>query len=145
MSYSTERFAIETYLAANWSATPLGMDYHTFTPVANSVCMMIQNGAKVQGSVGRISNRVEYVGLVQILIYTEPGKGSTAWRGYADTLDALFTNARLNALGAAITAVDEEFIRFSPRDQHPSIAGSQVNAGLMSTTFNAPFSRYNWE
>lgn len=146
MTYQLERAAIEQYLITGWaSATPLGLDAQTFTPTVNSISLTINGGDVVQGSIGRSANRIEYVGLAQIMIYTEAGKGSAAWRGYAETLKDLFFEARITAAGAAISAVNEEFIRFSPRGQHPYIAGSQINEGLTMTTFNAPYVRYDTE
>lgn len=143
MTYQLERSAIETYIIAQWGgATPLILDGHAGEPVANSISLNIQSGQVLQGSIGRASNRIDYVGLLQIVIYTEAGKGSAAERGYLETLSGIFRNARLTSAGVAITNPAEEFLRFSPGEQHPYHAGSQVEAGLRYSTFNAPFIRY---
>lgn len=143
MTYATERLAIETYLNTQWAgATAIGFDLHNFTPSANTISLTINNGTVLQGSLGGGTNRIDYVGLVQIQIYTAAGLGSSAWRGYAETLEGIFRNARLTSAGVAVTDPADEFIRFSPRDQHPYIAGTQVEGGLQITTFNAPFTRF---
>lgn len=143
MTYQLERSAIETYIIAQWGgATPLILDGHAGEPVANSISIDIQSGSVLQGSVGRASNRIDYVGLLQIVIYTEAGKGSAADRGYRETLAGIFRNARLTSAGVTITDPADEFLRFSPGEQHPYIAGTQVEAGLRFTTLNAPFIRY---
>lgn len=146
MSYAGEREAIERFLVTEWGGeTALGMDAHKLTIAAPSISLTINNGVALQGSIGRSTNRIEYVGLVQIVIYTEAGKGSAAWRTYADKLRAIFQNARIDENGRRIDAVDEEFIRFSPQSQHPYIAGTQAEASLHMATFNAPFVRYETE
>jgi len=145
MTYQTERAAIETYLNTQWAgATAIGFDRQSFTPAANTIALFIQNGQTVQGSIGRASNRIEYVGLAQILIFTEAGKGSAAWRGYAETLEGIFRNARITSAGVAITDPADEFVRFSPRDQHPYIAGHSDEISLTTTTLNMPFARYEF-
>lgn len=143
MTYAAERLAIETYLAAQWgSTTPILFDAHGGEAVANSIRLVINSGAVLQGSIGRTSNRLEFVGVAQILIHTAAGLGSAAWRGYAETLAGIFREARLTTAGVAITTAGEEFIRFSPAGQHPYISGTQTEPSLMTTTFNAPFIRY---
>lgn len=143
MTYQLERAAIEKFLNTSWAgATPIILDGQAGAVTANSISLTINSGDVLQGSIGRASNRLEYMGLVQILIYTEAGKGSAGWRGYAETLMGIFREARITSAGVAIAAVDEEFIRFSPAAQHPYIAGTQTEANLMTTTFNAPFIRY---
>lgn len=145
MTYQIERAAIETYLIAQWAgATAIGLDRQDFTPEANTISLTIQSGAVFQGSIGRASNRLDYVGLVQVQIYTASGKGSAAWRGYAETLEGIFREARLTTAGIAITDPADEFIRFSPGGQHPYISGTQTEAALQTTTFNAPFVRYEF-
>lgn len=146
MTWQTERSAIETYLQTEWAgATAIIMDAHTGTPAVNTISVTINSGLVRQGSIGRASNRIEYIGILQILIYTEPGKGSAAWRGYAETLKGIFFNKRITSAGVGIATVDEEFIRFSPGEQHPYIAGSDMQAGMMTTTLNVPFIRYETE
>lgn len=145
MTYQLERAAIETYINTSWAgATSIGFDRQKFTPSANTISLTINNGQTLQGSIGRASNRIEYIGLVQVLIYTEAGKGSAAWRGYAETLEGIFRNARLDNAGVAITDPADEFIRFSPHDQHPYVAGSSDDVNLTVTTLNAPFARYEF-
>lgn len=145
MTYQTERAAIEAYLKAQWSDTPIIFDAQKGKAAADTIRLTINNGSAVQGSIGRGANRLDYVGVVQIQIFTEAGKGSAGWRGYAETLDGIFRDARLTTAGAAITAVNQEFIRFSPQQQHPYVSGTVTHAGIQSTTFNAPFVRYETE
>ncbi len=143
MTYQLERAAIETFLNAQWAgATPIILDGQSGAATANSISLTINSGDVMQGSIGRAANRLEYIGLVQILIYTDAGKGSAAWRGYAETLMGIFREARITTAGIAISAPSDEFIRFSPSAQHPYIAGTQTEANLVTTTFNVPFIRY---
>ena len=144
MSYATERLAIETYLATQWSdATPIGLDGHEFEPSFNSIRLTITNGQVVQGSIGTSSNRIEYIGLISIQIFTESGKGTNTWRGYAETLDGIFFDKRITNAGAIATT--NEFIRFSPEQQHPYISGEFSDIPFHIANFVAPFVRYEYK
>lgn len=144
MTYATERLAIETYLATQWnSATPIGLDSQEFEPTANSIALTIQNGQVIQGSIGASANRIEYVGVVTIQIFTASGVGSNTWRGYAETLDGIFFEKRLTNAGAIATT--NEFIRFSPEQQHPYISGELSDIPFHIATFLAPFVRYEYK
>lgn len=144
MSYATERRAIETYLNTQWSgATPIGFDGHEFEPTANSIRVTIQNGQVLQGSIGAAANRIDHVGLVSIQIFTESGKGTQTWRGYAETLDGIFFDKRITDAGAVATT--NEFIRFSPEQQHPYISGEVSDIPFNIATFVAPFVRYEYK
>ena len=144
MSYSTERKAIETYVQTQWAAaTPIGFDGHEFEPSFNSISVSILNGDVLQGSIGAVNNRIEYVGQVQVQIYTENGKGTEAWRGYAETLEGLFFDKRITDAGALATT--DEFIRFSPEQQHPYISGQISDIPFHIATLIAPFVRYEYK
>lgn len=144
MTYATERRAIETYLNTQWSGTtPVGFDGHDFEPSFNSIRVSIENGLALQGSIGANTNRIDYTGIVTIQIFTENGKGSETWRGYAETLDGIFFDKRIDNLGAVATT--NEFIRFSPEQQHPYISGEVSDIPFHIATFVAPFVRYEYK
>ncbi|NBT33815.1 MAG: hypothetical protein EBT13_18440 [Rhodobacteraceae bacterium] len=143
MTYQLERAAIEKFLNTSWAgATPIILDGQAGAATADSISLTINPGEVLQGSIGRAANRLDYIGLVQIMVYTDAGKGSAGWRGYVETLTGIFREARITSAGAAITSPSDEFVRFSPAGQHPYVAGVQVDANLTMTTFNAPFIRY---
>ena len=144
MSYSLERKAIENYIQTECgSTTPIGFDGHDFEPSINSIRVSISNGNVLQGSIGASNNRIEYLGEVLIQIFTESGKGTETWRGYAETLDGLFFDKRLTNAGAIATT--NEFIRFSPEQQHPYISGEVSDIPFHIATFVAPFVRYEYK
>ena len=151
MSYDTERQAIEAYFLAQWgNTTPLGLDGHPFTPVENSVQLTINSGARLQGSIGRVKNRIDHVGTLIVSIYTEGDKGSVAWRGYAETIIGFLHEATLDRSGAIITSSADAFVRFSPvgvsggAQQHPYISASFKDMPFHRTNVTAPFVRYEF-
>ena len=97
----------------------------------------------MQGSIGRTDNRIEHLGNVFINIYTTGGDGSASWRGYAETLMGLFFNKRLDNAGNI--ASSNEFIRFSPINQHPYISGTISDIPFNIATLTAPFVRYSYQ
>ena len=149
MTLDLERKAIETYFIAQWAgATPIIMDGHGGKPVENSLRLTIQSGAVLQGSIGRVANRIDNLGLVTISIFTAGGAGSTAWRGYAETIESIFFEKTLDQAGALITATADAFVRFSPPqlndNQHPYVAASFAVPPLHQTNVIAPFVRYSY-
>lgn len=144
MSYATERKAIEAYLGSKWgTTTPIGFDGHEFEPSINSIRLTITNGQVIQGSIGAVNNRIEYLGLVSIQIFTESGAGTNKWREYAETLDGIFFDKRITNTGAIATT--NEFIRFSPEQQHPYISGEVSDIPFHIANFVAPFVRYEYK
>ena len=150
MTYQLERAAIETYFVAQWAgATPLGLDGHTFKPAANSVRLTIKSGAVLQGSIGRVSNRLDHIGLLTATIYTAGGVGSAAWRGYAETIIGFLREVTLANTGAVIASTSEAFVRFSPPDigetnRHPYIAADFAAPPFHVANVAAPFVRYSF-
>lgn len=150
MSYDQERKAIETYIKANWSATPIGYDGHQFTPQADTIRLTINSGARLQGSIGRVKNRIDHIGTLVVSIYTDGGAGSAAWRGYAETMIGLLHGVTLDNAGVPITATADAFLRFSPvgprglDEQHPYISASFPDAPFQVTNITAPFARYEY-
>lgn len=147
MTLDLERAAIEAYFASAWGATtPIGMDGHPFTPVNNSVRLTIKSGATLQGSIGRTSNRINHVGTATFQIFTEGGKGSAAWRGYAETIIDTFFEKTLSNAGALIATTSQAFIRFSPPEmgdnRHPYIAADYPDPPFHLTNVICPFVRY---
>jgi len=146
MSYDQERFAIESYVAANWTATPVGYDGQSFTPVSNSIRLTITSGATRQGSIGRTLNRIDHIGMATFQIITDGGKGSAEWRGYAETLMDLFFEKTLSSAGVPITSHADAFLRFSPPEmgdnRHPYIAADFPDPPFHLTNVIAPFTRY---
>ena len=144
MTYALERRAIEVYLSTQWgTTTPIGFDGHEFSPSFNSIRVSIENGLTMQGSIGANTNRIDYTGIVTIQIFTENGKGSETWRGYAETLDGIFFDKRIANTGAIATT--NEFIRFSPDQQHPYISGEVSDIPFNIATFVVPFVRYEFK
>ena len=146
MSYQTERRAIEAYLKANWTLTPIGMDGQEFTPTANSIRINIASGATLQGSIGRDANVLHHIGTLTITIYTQGGKGSDAWRAYAETLMGLLFEVSLTNTGAVATTTGGVFVRFSPPqlgDNQPPYIGANFQAPPFHiVNLIAPFVRY---
>ena len=148
MTLQLERSAIETYLADNWTATPIGYDGQAFTPINNSVLLTIKSGAVMQGSIGRIANRIDHIGLATLTIYTEGGKGSAAWRGYAETLMSLFFEKTLTSAGVVSALPATAFVRFSPPEmgdnRHPYIGADFPDPPFHLTNVIAPFVRIEY-
>lgn len=146
MTYQNERLAIETYLKANWTSTPIGYDGQPFTPVNNSIRLTITSGATRQGSIGRTANRIDHLGMATFQIITEGGKGSAAWRGYAETLMGLFFEKTLSSAGVPITSHAQAFLRFSPPDlgdnRHPYVSADFPDPPFHLTNVICPFIRY---
>lgn len=148
MSLDTERAAIETYLATNWTATPIGFDGWPFTPTADSVQLTIADGAVRQSSIGRTVNVVYQIGLATLTIYTDAALGSSSWRGHAFALQTLFHGKTLDASGGIVTSgAQTPLVRFSPPElgddsRHPYIGASFVNAPFRRTNIICPFVRY---
>jgi len=147
MSYQTERAAIEAYFTAQWGATtPWGRDGQKFEPVFNSVRMAITSGAVMQGSIGRVANRIDHLGLVTFQVFTEGGKGSAAWRSYAETIAGMFFEKTLDDDGVAITTTADAFLRFSPPEmndnRHPYISADFADPPFQITNVICPFVRY---
>lgn len=147
MSLQTERIAIETYFFANWTATPYGLDGQPFTPAINTVQMFIADGAVMQASIGRTLNTYNNLGLVTFVVYTDGALGSSAWRGYAETLINLFLGKTLDATGALVTGSGQTpLVRFSPPElgdnRQPYIGPVTLEAPLRRTNVIVPFVRY---
>lgn len=154
MTYALERAAIETYFAAQWGAiTPVGWDGQAFEPPLDgngdplpAVRLTITSGATRQGSIGRLANRIDHLGLLTITIFTAGGAGSAAWRSRAETIMGLFFGKTLDQTGALITATSQAFIRFSPPElgdnRHPYVAADFADPPFHLTNVIAPFTRY---
>jgi hypothetical protein len=150
MTYALERSAIETYFQAAWAgATPVGFDAQAFTPAVGSVLLTINSGAVMQGSIGRLLNRIDHIGTVVISIYTEGGKGSAAWRALAETAVNIFFEKTIDTAGVLITGASTAFVRFSPPEvspaQHPYISASFAAPPFHITNVTAPFVRYSFK
>ena len=149
MTYQSEREASEAFFATQWaSRTPFGYDGHNFTPQADSVRLTIQSGAVLQGSIGRVANRIDHVGVLIATIFTEGGKGSAAWRGHADVMMGFLRDATIDSGGDLITTTADAFVRFSPpeipsQNRHPYVSASFAEAPFHVTNITAPFVRYS--
>lgn len=147
MSLQSGRAAIEAYIIANWTDTPMGLDGHAFEVTAPSIRMTITEGRVYQGSIGRVLNEVHQVGIVTFQIFTAGGMGSAEWRGYAQTLMDLFHNVTLDAAGAVVTSgAQTPLVRFSPPkdggDDHPYIAADLDTVPFRQTNVICGFVRY---
>jgi len=132
-------------MAANW-ATPIGFDGQVFEPTVNSIRLTISNGATLQGSIGRIGNRIHHMGILVVSIYTDGAAGSAAWRGYVETLTNLLFDKQLTTTGATSTTINDIFVRFSPdllgAARHPYVSASYKQTPFHVTNLTAPFVRY---
>ena len=156
MSYQLERAAIEAYFTAQWgTTTPWGRDGHKFEPPIDAqgrpvpaVRLTITSGATRQGSIGRTATRIDHLGLATFQIITEGGKGSAAWRGYAETIMGLFFEKTLTSAGVVITSHADAFLRFSPPElgdgRHPYVAADFPDPPFHLTNVIAPFVRYSY-
>ena len=146
MSYVQEREAIRAHFKRNWHfQSKWGFDDEAFTPAPNTVRLTIQSGDVRQGSVGRVTDRVEHIGVVEAQIYSARNSGSR-WRALADAVEAVFLRATINVDGEPIGAGDQPFVRFSPADQHPYIMSvNRSDAKLTQVLLVAPFVRYEWK
>jgi len=148
MTYALERRAIEAYLLANWTGTPIGLDAQEFTPVFNSIRVTINSGMVMQGSIGRVADQKLHFGTLVVEIFTEGGKGSATWRGYAETMINLLMDKRLTNAGAVATTNAGVFLRFSPPQaspqEHPYISASLPEPPFHRTIITAPFVRYSY-
>jgi hypothetical protein len=143
MSYVQEREAIEKYIGKGLgSSVNIGWDGHRFEPNNGAMRLSITHGNVQQGTIGSTQNRVDYYGLLRLGFYTQGGKGSVHWRGYADTTTALFFGTVIDINGLLITSPSAAFIRFAPQDQYAYNAGTITDAPFDITTINVPFVRY---
>ncbi len=150
MSYDAERLAIETYFDVQWAdRTPLGLDGHKFEPVSDSIQLNIQNGLRLQGSIGRVNNRINNMGQVVITIFSEGGEGSVKWRTRADEVVSLFHEKALLIDGSLATGPENMFVRFSPPEaapnHHPYVMANRPETPLRITQIAAPFVRYTYD
>lgn len=150
MTLQKERQAIEAYFIGQWAAaTPVIPDGQIGEPVADSVRLTIQSGARLQGTIGRSQNVIWNMGMLTATIYTSGDAGSAAWRGYAETIIGFLHGVTLDDAGTPITAVADAFLRFSPvgpngrEEQHPYLAASFKDAPFHITNVIAPFARYS--
>lgn len=151
MTYELERSAIETYVRSFWNdRTPLGMDGHVFKPAANTCRLHIVSGRVFQGSIGRIRNRKDHVGVVMFSIYTAGGAGSNAWRSLADAAMEMFHEVTIDQYGEVSRDPSVSFVRWSPpgsgneEGQHPYIGVMETEEPLYKVNVNAPFVRYSF-
>lgn len=146
-SLDAGRIAIETYVLASWTATPLGLDGQPFTVTAPSVRMTIIDGAAMQYSIGSTINLIANMGMLAIQLFTDGSLGSSSWRTYAESLLTLFHGKTLDATGALVTAPSQvTLVRFSPPEAgancHPYIANVTPGTPFRMTNINCPFVRY---
>lgn len=149
--YEGERAAIERYFAAKrGSATePIIWDAQEGTPVENSFRLTINSGRVLQGTIGRIANRIDHIGTLTVTIYTAGGTGSAKWRGYAETIIGYFFETTLTESGTVITSSADSFVRFSPpqlgESKHPYIAASFADPPFHITNVICPYIRYSYK
>ena len=148
MSLEAGRTAIERYFQANWVySEPLGMDGHPFTASAGSVRLTIKDGARMQGTIGRVQNVVNRIGTLTAQIFTAGGIGSSSWRIIGDRVIDLTHNITIDASGAVVTSASQTaLVRFSPPElgdaAHPYIAADIDEAPFRQTNIICPFVVY---
>lgn len=150
MSYDLERSAIEKRFRDGWAdATPFGLDGQKMTPAENTVQLSIQSGSVEQYSIGRVANKVGHMGTLTVTIYTEGGAGSSAWRGYAETIMGIFHGVTVDQNGVPITTAADAFVKFSPtgprgqNQMHPYVGASFPDAPFHVTNIIVPFVRFS--
>jgi hypothetical protein len=147
MSLDTGRAAIETFLNDRWTETTIGMDGQPFTPVAPCIQLAITDGQRMQGSIGRVRNVINNIGIATVTIYTDAAQGSAEWRGYAQALLDLFHGVSLDRYGNPITnQAQRPLVRFSPPElgdnAHPYLGAQVTEAPFRTTAVVCPFVRY---
>ncbi len=94
MSYSQERTDIMTYLAANWSATPIDAENSpSGEPDLPFIQPVILNATAVGLSLGY--QTIEYPSVLSINIWAAQGTGTKTANTHADDLVDLFTNKNI--------------------------------------------------
>jgi hypothetical protein len=91
MSYAQERTDIESRLSSNWSTTAIKWDNVAYIPTPGTAwirCTILPGEVEAL-SFGRDTTK-EFMGLIDISIFTPKETGSVLARTYADTLSALF-------------------------------------------------------
>ena len=91
MGYEQERIDIESRLSANWTTTDIAWDNVAYIPTPGTAwirCTILPGSA--EGLAFGKDTEVEYLGLIDIGIFTPKDTGSNTARQYADTLAALF-------------------------------------------------------
>jgi len=92
MSYVVERSDIEARLNTGWTTTPIAWDNIPYvpTPGISWIRCTILPGDVETLEFGRDTTK-EYMGIIDIGIFTQKNTGSVVARGYADTLSTLFS------------------------------------------------------
>lgn len=147
--YERERIAIETFIAGNWPRQhwTLGLGDEPFTPRDYSAQITIVPARAVQGTIGRVSNRIDHPGNVVISMFTPAAMGSSEWRAVADLVIGLVREKTIDAEGKPITAASVPFVRFSPpfgEILHPYVSASFRQASFLRCNITAPFVRYDF-
>lgn len=91
MSYSQERTDIESRLSTGWNTTSIAWDNIPFSPTPGTAwirCTILPGDVDAL-EFGRDTEK-EYMGIIDIGIFTPRETGTAIARGYADTLSDLF-------------------------------------------------------
>jgi hypothetical protein len=130
MSLNTERAAIESRLATNWSTTPIRWDNVPFPEQTSAyVVCDILDGEGNQISLGD-TPRLRYVNLLILRLFVPEATGTATARTYADQLGAIFSRVTL-------PLSDGGWLRC--RVASPRTIG--VRAGWHQTNITIPFFR----
>ncbi len=106
MSYETERAAIEGRLNTNWTTTKIRFENGKFVPtpgVAWVRCDILQNDTNTL-EFGQTSVK-EYLGLIDIGIFTPLNAGSKLGIGYADSIKAIFDMVDIGTIDCGPTTI----------------------------------------
>jgi hypothetical protein len=91
MSYDAQRIAVQNYVKANWSSTPIVYDEND-PPVHQMqwIRVTFADAPSFQASIGGSSVRYRHPGLLIIEVYVTEDVGRGAATRYGDTIAALF-------------------------------------------------------
>src|SRR5512138_1510800 len=108
MGYAEERSAIESHLAANWTATPIAWPNVAFEPgtAAAWIQPRIVNVQSFQASLGSPAV-FRHPGAVSINVWIRPQTGTAAARTYADQLAQMFRSLQIGSITFHAPAVNE--------------------------------------
>ncbi|NQW12234.1 MAG: hypothetical protein HQ481_20400 [Alphaproteobacteria bacterium] len=108
MAHADVRNAIESYLAANWPATPIAYENVDFTPPADGrfIALTIHPGQGRIASLGDGAPLWRHEGAVMLACHTPKGVGSVAALALADQVVALFRGVVLGGARFRAPSVD---------------------------------------
>ncbi len=97
-AFDDERRAFEARLAANFTTLPIKYENVPFDqPTTPWIAITVLPAGGERISIGTTVKRHRYVGNLQIDIFVPEDTGTSAVRGYADTIDTIFRDQQFSA------------------------------------------------